>query len=114
MTARTFAIESSGDDAGITIEPAKLAVGPFERASVTVALPVPATAAKAHEREVLLWVRGCRDHVLRWHVKACRPLPWTCPCKVEVRDCPDLVHHWYDHFYCEHPCRHGRDALHVA
>jgi hypothetical protein len=23
---------------------------------------------------------------------------------VEVEDCPDLIHHWYDHFYCDRPC----------
>jgi hypothetical protein len=21
-----------------------------------------------------------------------------------VEDCPDLIHHWYDHFYCPRPC----------
>jgi hypothetical protein len=24
--------------------------------------------------------------------------------EVEIEDCPDLIHHWYDHFYCERPC----------
>jgi hypothetical protein len=109
---RSFAIESSGDDEGIAITPAKLTLGPFERASVSAVLPVAANAAKGSERELLLWVRGCHDHVLRWTVTAGRPAVRCCPCVVDVRDCPDLVHHWYDHFYCEHPCRHGRDVVH--
>jgi hypothetical protein len=25
-----------------------------------------------------------------------------------VEDCPDLLHHWYDHFYCNRPCTHGK------
>ena len=24
--------------------------------------------------------------------------------ELTVEDCPDLVHHWYDHFYCPRPC----------
>jgi hypothetical protein len=27
----------------------------------------------------------------------------SCP-EVEVDDCPDNIHHWYDHFYCERGC----------
>jgi len=26
---------------------------------------------------------------------------------IEIEDCPDLIHHWYDHFYCPRPCLGG-------
>jgi hypothetical protein len=99
---REYTIESSGDDDGIAIKPAKLSLGPLERELVSVQIDAP-KAVFAH-RDVLLWVRGCNDHALRWQVKA-SPLPFGSPCcRVEVKDCPDLIHHWYDHFYCDHPC----------
>jgi hypothetical protein len=66
---------------------------------------VPADAATGQEYEVLLWVRGCQNHYLRWTLKVANRGASCCH-EVEVEDCPDLIHHWYDHFYCERPCTH--------
>jgi len=60
---------------------------------------------------VLVWIRGCVDHVVRWTVKSSRRGSDCCH-ELEIDDCPDYVHHWYDHFYCPRPCRHGNRVIH--
>ena len=88
---------------GITITPPELRLGPMERKCVTVSASMPADASSCEEREVILWVLGCQDHYLRWSIKTARRGADCCH-EVEIEDCPDLIHHWYDHFYCERPC----------
>ena len=105
-TRRDIAIEAAGKATGVTITPAKLSLGPMEREFVTASVAVPAEAATGQEFEVLLWVRGCRDHYLRWTVKVATRGASCCH-EVEVEDCPDPIHHWYDHFYCARPCGHS-------
>jgi len=100
-TKRDIRVEA----AGATITPANLALGPMERGFVTASVSIPPDAANGQEYEVLLWVRGCNDHYLRWLVKVASR-GTNCCHEVEVEDCPDPIHHWYDHFYCEHPCMH--------
>jgi hypothetical protein len=98
-TARGFTVDASGDAADVLIAPPSVTVGPLEAATVEVELPVVASAP----RELLVWVRGCHDHVLRWTVEAGAHGTHERHA-VHVRDRPDAVHHWYDHFYREHPC----------
>ena len=57
--------------------------------------------------EVLLWVVGCNTHYLRWIVEPADGISSSCH-EVEIDDCPDFVHHWYDHFYCDRPCFAGK------
>jgi hypothetical protein len=99
---RAFQIEATGADADdVKLEPAKLALDPMDAATVTATIPVPMSSS-SHEREALVWVHGCHSHFLRWAVgtggssDSCHEL--------DVEDCPDYIHHWYDHFYCDHPC----------
>jgi hypothetical protein len=102
-TARTINIQAVGS--GVTITPASLPLGPMERGRVVVSVTLPADADLGSRREVLVWVRGCHDHYLRWTIHA-SPQP-DCECDdIHVSDCPDYVHHWYDHFYCDRPCVH--------
>ena len=105
VTQRDIKIEVAGKPPSMTVTPPNLVLGQMERDFVSASVPVPADAATGEEYEVLVWVRGCQDHYLRWTVKvAARGT--SCCHEVEVEDCPDLVHHWYDHFYCERPCVH--------
>jgi len=100
---RAVKIEAVGKTAGVTVTPAGLTIGPMERAVVVASVNVPADAPSGQEQEILLWVRGCQNHYLRWTVNvAARGI--SCCHEVEVSDCPDLVHHWYDHFYCGRQC----------
>ncbi len=106
VTKRDIKIEVAGNATGITVTPSSLSLGPMERGFAVASVAMPADAAFGQEREVLLWVRGCHDHFLRWTVKVARRGADCCH-EVDVDDCPDLIHHWYDHFYCDRPCVHG-------
>ncbi len=107
VSQRTIAAEAAPKETGVSVAPGKLALGPMERGVFVASRSALATAATGEEHEALLWVHGCHDHVLRWTVKVARRGTDCCH-EIDVDDCPDLVHHWYDHFYCEHPCTHGR------
>lgn len=105
-TGRDIMIEAKGETPGVTITPDNLSLGPMERKYITASVPIPASMTAGYEYEVLLWVHGCRDHYLRWIVKVATRGASCCH-EVEVEDCPDPIHHWYDHFYCERPCKHS-------
>jgi hypothetical protein len=87
---------------------ASVTLGPKERIAVTATLTVPKEGkdgedCRCIDHEVLIWVRGCRNHYLRWTVDE---LASSKPCchEVVVNDDPDYVLHWYDHFYVTRPC----------
>ena len=93
-----------GPDAGlVTVTPANLTIAPFEHGLFTATMSVPPGADHHWRAHVLLWVHGCREHVVRWEVRTDERGCGTHH-EVRVEDCPDYVHHWYDHFYCERPC----------
>ncbi len=96
---------SPGPLVDITGSPAPLRS--MERAILSASIDIPADADDETRYEILLWVRGCRDHFLRWTVKVGRRGTECCH-ELDVEDCPDLIHHWYDHFYCEHRCWGGQ------
>jgi hypothetical protein len=87
----------------VTVKPPSLSLDAIESGVFIVSMPVEAAANLRQEFEVLLWVRGCLDHYLRWRVLVDKR-GTNCCHEVDVDDCPDYVHHWYDHFYCERPC----------
>ena len=72
-----------------------------------LSLEVPAGAPEGESQKIPVWVRGCKTYVLRWTVET--TCTWESCCQdVRIEDCPDLVHHWYDHFYCDRGCIHHR------
>jgi hypothetical protein len=91
------------DIKAVTVQPAGLFLEPMQAGVFIVSMPVAATASLGQEFEILLWVRGCLDHYLRWTVRVDKRGTDCCH-EIDVDDCPDYVHHWYDHFYCERPC----------
>ena len=105
-TGRDIMLEAKGETPEVKITPENLPLGPMERRYITASLAIPAHIIAGHEFEVLLWVHGCRDHYLRWIVKVAARGADCCH-EVDVEDCPDPIHHWYDHFYCERPCAHS-------
>ena len=96
-------VSAAGKDAGaVTVSPASLSLGPLEREIVTATVDV-GQEADGSEREVLVWIRGCVEHVVRWKIRVRSRGADSCH-ELDVDDCPDYVHHWYDHFYCARPC----------
>jgi hypothetical protein len=87
-----------------TVTPASLSLGPEERGFSVVSATAPPDAHHGYEKEYLVWVRGCRNHFVRWTVVVSHHQQHECQ-ELYVEDCPDLIHHWYDHFYCDRPCQ---------
>jgi len=101
---RRFVVTATGAAAGrVSLAPTGLALGPKERGVVTATLGVPAEAPECAEHEALVWVIGCNRHFVHWRVRVEARGASTCH-ELGVSDCPDYVHHWYDHFYCRRPC----------
>ena len=103
MTPREITAESS---AGVAITGSPLVLGPMVSGTITALIDIPPEANEGPMEERLLWVHGCRDHFLRWVVRVRSRGLDSCH-EVELEDCPDFTHHWYDHFYCERGCAHS-------
>jgi hypothetical protein len=106
--AHNYEFAATGKSASaVSFSTASVTLGPKERVAVTATFTMPTNKAAQDCRcignEVLIWVRGCRDHYLRWVVEeAATSSP--CCAEVAVNDDPDYVLHWYDHFYTLRPC----------
>jgi hypothetical protein len=100
IESRTILVEA---DQGATVNPGSLQLGPLQRGWVTVSFTAPASSCDGDCTEILVRVQGCNRFYLRWTVRISKR---GCDCchEIDVEDCPDLVHHWYDHFYCQRPC----------
>jgi hypothetical protein len=96
-------------DQGATVTPSSVQLGPLMRGSVAVNFAVPATSNDGELTEILVRVHGCKSYFMRWAVRTAKR---GCACCLEVNldDCPDLIHHWYDHFYCQRPCIPAREV----
>ena len=101
VQART--IRATVNMPNVSVDPSELTLGPMERDVFTATANLPATSKADVEREILLWIHGCHDHYLRWTLQVASRIT-DCYQEVDIEDCPDLIHHWYDHFYCVRPC----------
>jgi hypothetical protein len=107
MTPRTMLIHATGDTKGVEITPLSLLIGPMQRDIATASFTVATDRPLGEERDLVLWFRGCREHFLRWTVIVGSRGADSCH-EIEVNDGPDLIHHWYDHFYCNRSCLDGK------
>lgn len=102
---RTVTVEPRGAGAKlVVVDPASVQLGTYEQGTVTASMDIPDQGATSVD--TLLWVHGCREHVLRWRVEV-SDAGCSSVHELDVEDCPDYVHHWYDHFYCARPCGHA-------
>lgn len=111
ISPRNVTVTATGAQASlVTIDPPSIALGPFDGGTVTATLRAPDQTGEP--LRVQLWAHGCRDHLLSWAVdvssRGC-----SCTHEIEIEDCPDLIHHWYDHFYCDRPCLGGAEHTHA-
>lgn len=102
---RTIQVQAQGHAAQVTFTPAGLSLGPYERGRIDVEFKPAAGAKDGDQYETILWVRGCREWYLRWTISV-GTVGLDTRHEVRVEDCPDYVHHWYDHFYCQRGCSH--------
>jgi hypothetical protein len=102
VTGRTIKVFAT--NAAVKVEPASLTLGPLEEGLITLSLEVPSAAQKGQTQKSIVWIHGCMEHFLRWTVVVAASGVSCCATEVEFEDCPDLIHHWYDHFYCQRPC----------
>jgi len=107
FSARTITFASIKPVPGLTFSPPSLTLGPLERGVVSASLQIPAAAKQGEEHELVLLVHGCKNYYLRWVIKVAACGVDMCN-EVEVNDCPDMIHHWYDHFYCHRHCQDQR------
>jgi len=106
--SRSFTLAASGAAGGyVEFEPAAFALGPKEHTTVGARLSLPATSEPGLHLESIVWIRGCRDHFVRWTVHVADRERCVCR-RIRVVDRPDYIHHWYDHFYCASGCRGAR------
>jgi hypothetical protein len=104
IAPREVRINVPDKKANVNVNPPLLQLYPMERDASVLSVTLPADAGTGTEREFLVWVNGCLNHYLRWTVKVAERGADCCH-EVEVEDCQDYVHHWYDHFYCPRPCQ---------
>jgi hypothetical protein len=107
FSPRTITFASIKPLPGLTFSPTSLTLGPLERGVVSASLQIAATAKQGEEHELVLLVHGCKNYYLRWVIKVAACGVDMCN-EVEVNDCPDMIHHWYDHFYCRRHCQDQR------
>jgi hypothetical protein len=108
MATDRVVVFTSSKISGLTFSATQLNLGPMESGEIDVSYLIPAAAVVGQKIELLMWVRGCRLYYLRWKIAVSVIGASTCY-QVDVKDCPDLVHHWYDHFYCPRPCLEDRE-----
>ncbi len=104
-TPQTLAITALGKLAGwVKFEPTSIYLGPQESATLVVTVRIPDGVQLGARMSGPIILRGCVDHFIRLSVMVDKCAGVTC-CDVNVSDCADNIHHWYDHFYCARPCR---------
>lgn len=101
---RAVQITVSGTGANLVqVTPTSASIPPFDRAAFELIVNVPQNTANGVLVDVLVMVHGCRTFYFRWIVSV-GTIGRSCCGEIEIDDGPDLVHHWYDHFYCPRPC----------
>ena len=101
---RRFVLAATGPDAHRAFgAPSTLDLGPWERGWLVARIRVPEGIGPNERLELLLWVRGCRDHVTAVVLTACED---DCSPLVdrEITDAHHDCHSWRDHFYAATPC----------
>ncbi len=108
-TQRTITVAVPQGGTQVTVSPASLDLGPYERGTVSVCYEAQQNE-QGGSHEYLVWVQGCREYYLRWTVSVGTTGVDSCH-QVTVDDCPDYIHHWYDHFYCGRQCASARGTV---
>ncbi len=109
MAARSIRVFTTTPMTGLSLTSTTVNLAAMARTEVTVVYTIPAGTTANPGTEILLWISGCRLHFQRWIVKLGTVSADTDQ-EVWVKDGPENLHHWYDHFYCQHPCTQPREG----
>ena len=90
----------------VTPSTASVLVPEYGWGTFTFTAAVPPQTQPGTFAEVQIVVDGCRRHILNWRVEVVEKCdPDDKPRReIVVCDGADLIHHWYDHFYCRRQC----------
>jgi hypothetical protein len=108
MSARSIRIFTTTPLTGLSPASTTINLAAMARTEVTITYTIPTGTTADPGTEILLWILGCRLHFQRWIVKLGKISADTDQ-QVWVKDGPENLHHWYDHFYCPHPCLQQQD-----
>jgi hypothetical protein len=99
-----YTLAAAGSGANfVTFSTQAVTLGAKERTVIIATFAMPSDrAAPATPYEVVLWVRGSREHYVRWVVSSSDKSKSCCH-ETAIHDGPNNVVHWYDHFYCPRP-----------
>jgi hypothetical protein len=108
MATRSIRVFTTTPLAGLSPTTTTVTLAAMARTEVTITYAIPSGTTANPGTEILLWIQGCRLHFQRWIVKLGTVSADT-DHEVHVKDGPENLHHWYDHFYCPHPCLPQQD-----
>jgi len=109
LALRSIQIFTTTPLPGLSFTSTAVNLAAMARGEVTLTYTIPSGTTADPGTEILLWIRGCRLHFQRWIVKLGK-ISINSDVEVRVEDGPENLHHWYDHFYCPHPCLEQRDG----
>jgi hypothetical protein len=107
LDTRKVFVAATGDGAGHAVgSPAVATIEAFDSGELGAEVTLPDGATSI---TMLLWVRGCHDHVMRWNLRSdgCDRMSTH---HVRIDDCPRTRHHWHDHFAQPHSCTPRHDG----
>lgn len=103
---RRVSIRISGIAPGVRVEPQEAVIEPFDTVTFRLSVDIPQKTPQGLYVNALVMIHGCKTHYLRWKVSV-GTIGFSSCHEIAVDDGPDLIHHWYDHFYCPRPCPGG-------
>jgi len=105
----TLSITAEADQ-GATVSPESIQLAPMQRGYLTLSFALPSSTTDGQTTEISVWIRGCKTYYVRWTVTSTNR---GCSCchEIDIEDCPDLVHHWYDHFYYVRGCQNQGQVI---
>jgi hypothetical protein len=86
---------------------ASMMVTGFGWGTFSFSVAVPHQSPAGTYADVQIAIQGCRRHVINWRVITVEKCETKENADVEIVVCDgaELIHHWYDHFYCRRPCQ---------
>lgn len=106
LEPRPFKAGVAGYENVVVTPGPQVTVPALQRQTVRIAATIP-QAKVGESLDLTVVVIGCRIYYLHWNLRVCA-LGLNPHHRIVIKDGPDNVHHWYDHFYTVRPCMSAR------